>query len=282
MKVGCHISTRKGMLETARTALRLGGGSFQYFPKNPRSLALKPRIPPDAAECAHFCRAEGVVSIAHSPYPTNLATEEGPLRQATIGSLRNDLAIADACGSLGVVVHFGKYRGKDPLQGYKNIIQCLNDVLAGYTGKALLLIENKAGEGSAMGTTLEELVQVRSLCARPDLIGFCFDTCHAFASGLWPASPGGWKQLEEKAARLGYLEHLRALHLNDSMYPCGSGKDRHANIGRGEIGPERFREMLTSPGIAGKAELPAVLETSIPRGDTHAAEIAFVKELAAR
>ncbi|MCZ8515862.1 deoxyribonuclease IV [Paenibacillus filicis] len=281
MKIGCHISTRKGLLETAKTAVRLGAGSFQYFPKNPRSLAVKSYLPADGPECAQYCAAEGLVSIAHSPYPTNLAAE-GELRQATVASLRNDLAIADHCGSLGVVVHFGKYKGKDPLQGYKNIIQCLNEVLNGYAGRALLLIENQAGEGTAMGTTLEELVQVRTLSSRPELIGFCLDTCHAFASGLWPSGPDGWKRLEERAVQLGYWDHLRAVHLNDSVYPGGAGKDRHANIGTGEMGRERFREMLTSPSIKGRVEMPAVLETSVPNGGTHAAEIAYVKELASR
>lgn len=279
MKAGCHISIRGGYLAAAKTAAQIGADAFQYFPKNPRSLAIKSFDRKDAELCAAFCRERGIASIAHTPYPTNMAIDEGELRKATVASLRNDLEIADACGSVGIVVHFGKYKGKDSLQGYKNIIQCMNEVLADFSGQALLLIENQAGEGSGMGTTLEELMQVRSLSERPELIGFCFDTCHAYASGLWPAGEDGWSRLQSHAASLGFLSLLRAVHLNDSVYPRGMGKDRHAPIGRGEIGERRFIPLLR---YLRSAPLPVVLETPVHKGTTHASEIRYVKELAER
>ncbi|TVY10124.1 deoxyribonuclease IV [Paenibacillus cremeus] len=279
MKVGSHVSTRGGYLEAAKTAMKLGGASFQYFPKNPRGLSVKTFNRKDAELCASFCKEHGLVSIAHTPYPTNLAVEEGELRRVTIASLRNDLEIADTCGSVGIIVHFGKYKGSDPLQGYKNIIQCIDEVLSGYAGRALMLIENQAGEGSRMGTTLEELVQIRSLCAYPELVGFCLDTCHAYASGLWPSSQDGWVELEDKAHKLGYFASLRAIHLNDSMYPGGACKDRHAMIGQGEIGEDRFSQLLRSKVLVQQPDLPVVLETPVPKGATHATEIRYVKEL---
>ncbi|CAG7648214.1 deoxyribonuclease IV [Paenibacillus allorhizosphaerae] len=279
MQIGCHISIRGGYLEAAKTAVNLGAASFQYFPKNPRSLSIKAFNRHDAESCAAFCREHGLLSIAHTPYPTNLAVGEGALREATVASLRNDLDIADACGSVGIVVHFGKYKGTDPLQGYKNIIQCLNETLSGYAGRAMVLIENQAGEGSAMGTTLEELVQIRSLCAYPQLIGFCLDTCHAFASGLWSTTERAWERLERKADELGYLQALRAIHLNDSVYSGGACKDRHAMIGQGEIGEARFASLLRSSRLRQLRELPLVLETPVPQGSSHAPEIGRVKEL---
>ena len=86
--------------------------------------------------------------------------------------------------------------GKDPLQGYKNIIQCLNSATEGYTGASFILLENQAGEGSQLGLTMEEMAQVRKLCDSPEKIGFCLDTCHAFASRLWQGSD--WFELESK------------------------------------------------------------------------------------
>ncbi|MUG69608.1 deoxyribonuclease IV [Paenibacillus validus] len=283
MKFGCHISIRRGFLEAAKTATLLGADAFQYFPKNPRSLTVKVFQRQDAAACASYCRERGIRSIAHTPYPTHIAADPGELRQATIDSLRNDLDIADACGSVGIVVHFGKFRGKDPLQGYKNIIQCVNEVLSGYAGQTLLLLENQAGEGTMMGTTLEELVQVRRLCERPELVGFCFDTCHAFASGLWPSSPSeGWRQLEERMEQTGYWGDLQAIHLNDSLYPRGGCKDRHARIGHGEMGEERFAAMLGSSKLRERLNLPVVLETPVPRGVTHESEICYIREMGTR
>ncbi|WP_028551716.1 deoxyribonuclease IV [Paenibacillus sp. UNC451MF] len=277
MNVGCHLSIRNGFLEAAKTAVKLHANAFQYFPKNPRSLSVKQWNAKDAQACKQFCLEHGLYSIAHTPYPTNLAVDDSELRKATIQSLRNDLSIADACGSVGVVVHFGKYKGADPLQGYKNIIQCLHDVLSDWEGRAKLLIENQAGDGSMMGTALEELVQIRTLCAYKEHIGYCFDTCHAFASGLWPVGSDGWTQLKSQAARLGYFDHLLAVHLNDSMYEGGMFKDRHAMIGSGYIGEQRFRDFLRT--IRGM-DLPVVLETPVLRGETHAPEIQLVRHLA--
>ncbi|MCS7461140.1 deoxyribonuclease IV [Paenibacillus doosanensis] len=277
MYIGCHLSIRRGYLEAARTAYKMRASAYQYFPKNPRSLTIKQWSGKDAAACAAFCREHGIVSIAHSPYLTNLASEDEGLRRACVLSLRNDLEIAEACGSLGVVVHFGKYKGTDPLQGYKNIIQCLHEVLADWQGAAKLLIENQAGEGSLMGTTIEELVQIRTLSDRREHIGFCFDTCHAYASGLWPAEPGGWEKLQAAAERLGYFDHLTAVHLNDSRYAGGLLKDRHAMIGKGEIGEKRFRESLR---FLRGLKVPVILETPVPYGGSHAPEIEYVRALA--
>lgn len=272
--VGCHISIKHGYAGAAQTAAAIGATAFQYFPKNPRGLAVKTFDPKDAAACATLTRERGIRSIAHTTYATNLAAE-GELREATIRSLRNDLDIAEACGSDGVVVHFGKWRdGGDPLQGYKLIIEALNETLDGWSGRAKLLVENQAGEGTSIGATLEELVSIRQLSARPDKIGFCLDTCHLFASGIWNGS--NWTELLHRGRGIGYWEHLMALHLNDSVYPAGSRRDRHANIGGGNIGAQALAEALRTPELTG---IPVVLETPVPANSSHQAEIEFVRSL---
>jgi deoxyribonuclease-4 len=195
------------------------------------------------------------------------------LRTATILSLINDLQIAEACGSLGVVVHFGKWKGKDALTGYRNVIDTLNEVLREWKGNAQLLIENQAGEGSPFGTTLEELTQIRKLAAHPERIGFCFDTCHAFASGLWTG--GNLPELLEKGDALGYFEHLRTFHLNDSEYPRLSGKDRHAVLGLGYIGEANLRRLTAEPRFR---DIPAVLETPVARGASHREQLEWLRQ----
>jgi deoxyribonuclease IV len=274
MRFGCHVSIRGGYLEAAKLARRIGARSYQYFPKNPRSLTLKTFDKGDAEACAAYCLANDMVSIAHTPYPTNLAMEEPLKREAVKQSLLNDLEIAEACGSIGVVVHFGTYKGTNTLQGYKNILQLLHEITTEWNGKALLLIENQAGEGTTMGTTLEELVQIRSLSAEPHKIGFCLDTCHLFASGVWQGSD--WHELVRKAEQLGYVEHLRAIHLNDSVYPSGSRKDRHANIGQGHIGTEAITDVLHTPGLQ---NIPMVLETPSGFNHSHEDEIRYLMGL---
>jgi deoxyribonuclease-4 len=253
MRIGCHVSIRHGYYAAAKTALAIGCGAFQYFPKNPRSLSVKSFDQVDAAKCLELCSKHQLQSVCHTPYPVNLATDHPVLKQATINSLLNDLAIADACGSMGVVVHYGKFSGHDPLQGYRNVIQLLNEVLQQWHGQAKLFIENQA---AGMGTTIEELVQIRSLVDRPEYIGFCLDTCHAFTGGLWDGH--NWRKIEGLGEKLDYWSHLHVVHLNDSKYPYRSNKDFHANIGRGFIGENSFRKLLQSPYLA---HLPVILET---------------------
>lgn len=272
MRIGCHVSIRHGFYAAAQNALAIGCGAFQYFPKNPRSLAVKSFDVVDATRCKDLCITHQIESIAHTPYPVNLATDNHQLQKTTVMSLLNDLTIAEACGSIGIVVHFGKFSGSDPLQGYRNIIQLLNEVLGGWQGNAMILIENQA---AGMGTTLQELVQVRSLVEKSDQIGFCLDTCHAFAGGLWNGAD--WEQVEQLGVDLDYWTHLKAIHLNDSKYPYRSNKDFHANIGQGFIGEQHLRQFLQSPHIRNK---PIILETPTLAHFPVSREILYVKELA--
>lgn len=274
MLAGSHVSTRGGYLEAAKRAAALGANAFQYFPKNPRSLSIKAFDASDGARCAEFCLKQGIVSIGHTPYPTNVAAESEDQRKRTVLSLLNDLDIAEACGSLGVVVHFGVYKGKEPLEGYRNAVHTLSSVTTQWSGRAKLLIENQAGDHTFMGTTIEELAQVRSLCADKEKIGFCLDTCHLFASGVWNGSPDApWM---EKAEELGVLPHLIAIHLNDSVYPSGEKRDRHAVIGEGYIAEAGFRWLLNHPALA---QIPFILETPSGADGTHKEQLKLVRSM---
>lgn len=274
MRIGGHVSIRNGYLAAARTALSMGMKAFQYFPKNPRSLAVKHFDWTDAAACADYCERNGLLSVAHSSYLTNLAVEESGLKAAIALSLLNELDIAESCGSIGLVVHFGKFQGNDPLQGYKNILQLLNGILNQWNGQALLLIENQAGSGSRMGMEMEELVQIRSLSADPQRIGFCLDTCHLFASGVWNGN--NWGELLLRGEQTGFFSQVAAVHMNDSAFPAGSHRDRHANIGRGQIGDEAFQIFLRSPFLQG---VPVILETPVSSSYTYENEIKHIQEL---
>ncbi|HJV45008.1 MAG TPA: deoxyribonuclease IV [Bacillota bacterium] len=274
MNFGSHVSIRNGYLGAAKYALQIGAACFQYFPKNPRSLNVKQWSEKDASSCAQFCKDHRLVSISHAPYPTNVSEADKEMRQVILQSLKNDLEITDACGSIGLVVHFGKYKGSDSIEGYKLMIDMLNQLLLNWQGKALVLIENNAGQGVRMGTTFEELVQIRKLCDKSEQIGFCLDTCHAFASGLWGGE--NWSSIAIKGEKLGYFENLKAVHLNDSAYPYESYRDRHANIGRGFIGEVNMREFLQSHSIQG---IPKILETPTTSDYTHKEEIEYVNQM---
>jgi len=272
--IGSHVSTRNGYRGAAEYAAALGGNAFQYFPKNPRTLQPKAFDLKEATRCAEWCRERGIRSIAHGPYPVNPASEGETAKRMALCTL-NDLQIAEACGSIGVVVHFGTYKGNDPLQGYRNMVAWLNGVTSAWNGRALILLENQAGDHGPMGTTPEELVQIRSMASEPGKIGFCLDTCHLFASGEW--KPGEWGRFAERARKLGFWNETKAIHLNDSRYPSGSRKDRHAALGEGWIGEDAFRELLAEPELQ---DVPFLLETPPGPDGTHWEQIRTAIRLA--
>lgn len=273
MFVGSHVSIQNGYESAAKRATGLGGTAFQYFPKNPRSISIKDYDKTSAKSCASYCEEHRIVSIAHTPYPTKLISETDHLEQQIIASLLNDLEIADACGSIGVVVHFGVTKGEPTIEAYQKMIKVLNSVLEKWQGSSLLLIENNAGASTNMGITLEEMVQIRKLTDFPEKIGFCFDTCHAYASGLWNGN--NWLEIENKGLELNYFPHLKAIHLNNSKYPAGKRKDRHANIIDGYITEKQWHSFLQSKVIQG---LPLILETPNDEKWTHKEEIELLKK----
>lgn len=274
MKFGCHISIRHGYFGAAQTAQAIGAEAFQYFPKNPRSLQIKNYDRLDAEKCAKFCRKHELASIAHAPYLANLSEPRPELRQQIIRSIKNDLEIVADCGSIGLVVHFGSHKRTDALEGYKRMIETLNEILSSWNGNSLVLIENTAGKGTEMGTAFEELVKVRQLCETPEKIGFCFDTCHAFASGLW--SGDNWEEVAEKGKALGYFSHLKAVHLNNSMYKGGSHRDRHAQVQNGLIPVNEMKAFMTSKATE---NVPMILETPASETFTHQEQIAYLRDL---
>ncbi|PWA07065.1 endonuclease IV [Pueribacillus theae] len=274
MRFGCHISIREGYLGAAKKAFQMNAAAFQYFPKNPRSLIVKDFNKEDAALCKAFCEENAIQSVSHSPYPTSLTPHNEEKRDQVIRSLLNDLAIAEACGSIGVVVHFGKRISRLPLiENYQLLLDMLNEVLNQWEGSAKILLENNAGLPGVFGTTLEELVQIRKLCEHPEKIGFCFDTCHAFSCGLWDG--GNWRELMKKGREIGYFAELELIHLNNSKYAARLGKDRHAPIiGSGYIKESQFDQLIKTPHFK---NIPFILET--PKEElSHSKEIQLLQE----
>lgn len=280
LKIGAHLSIKKGYYGAAKEAFRHGMGAFQYFPKNPRSLSVKDFDPRDAELCKEFCQTHKILSVAHTPYPSNLATDrqtEPEQFQRIVLSLRNDMEIAEACGSIGIVVHFGTFKAGKPLQGYQNIIQCINEVLAGWNGTSKLLIENQAGNHGDMGMTLEEMISIKKLCSSPEHIGFCLDTCHAFATGLWPNNKDD-HYFSLKGNQLDYWKGLSVIHLNDSLYPVLSRKDRHSRVGQGYIGEAGFKDLFQREALREllAQEIPLIFETEPGEDGTYSEDMKTV------
>ncbi|MDF2626451.1 MAG: putative endonuclease [Symbiobacteriaceae bacterium] len=272
MKLGCHISISKGYGAAVESAHRLGCESFQFFTKNPRAFKGKAADPDQAAKGRALLAEYGLTAVAHAPYITNLSTPDPELREISIASLVQDLENAEAYGAIGTVCHMGKHVGEGEEKGMERMIDTLNELLERYTGTCPLLLENTAGQGTELGTTLEQCVEVRSRVAQPHRIGFCFDTCHGFAAAAY--RPENWEAFVEHARSIGYWQHLKAIHLNDSKFDHGSRKDRHANLGKGFIGEAGMATILSSPALTG---MPVVLETPVETEDDYVPEMIYAR-----
>ena len=277
MKLGCHISISKGYPAAVETAHKLGCQSFQFFTKNPRAFKGKSANPDDAAKGRELLAKYGLVAVAHAPYITNLSTPDPELREVSIASLKQDLENAEAYGAVGTVCHMGKHVGEGEEAGMRRMVETLDMLLEQYTGPCPLLLENTAGQGSELGTTLEQCVEVRNRVAQPHRIGFCFDTCHGFAAGAY--RPEDWEAFVQKARAIGYWEHLVAIHFNDSKFDYGSRKDRHENLGKGFLTEAGVATILRSEALQG---LPVVLETPVETEEDYRPEMEYARALIAR
>ena len=274
MQIGCHVSVAKGLEKAAQTAHALGANTFQVFTKNPRGLKPKTINVEDAEKGVQFCKDHGISLICHTPYITNLSTPKADLQEVTIRSILEDLHIAEAYGALGAVVHCGKHVGEGEEYGIQRMVETLDQILEQYDGPTKLLLENTAGQGSEIGLDPETLMNIRNKTKFPEKIGFCFDTCHAFAAGQWDLE--SFDEFIERAEKTGYLANLVAIHFNDSKVPFNSRKDRHEKIGQGFIGTEALQKFLQCDELK---HLPFILETPVEKELEYAEEIQFLHDL---
>ena len=272
--IGCHLSTAKGFDRAVEKAVELGAGIFQYFPKNPRSHRLKALDREAAARQARAAVARGVLTAAHSAYVTNLSTGDPALRETTVVSIVNEMEICTAFGTPWLVVHCGRHLGDGEAAGVRRMAEAVDEVLQRYQGPCRLLLENTAGQGSELGRSVDELLTIREMVAGRQRVGFCLDTCHAFAAG-W-MKPGGWDRFVAEATRPEFLELVELVHLNDCKAGCGQRVDRHALLGRGQMG-ELLVAFLQEPAFRSR---PIIIESPVEDEDDYADEIRLARRWA--
>lgn len=269
--IGTHMSIAGGIAKTARDVVAMEADTMQIFSRNPRGSNYK-TYSQDEVDAFQKIRREhhfGPV-LAHAPYTMNLASATEKTYEFACMVIREDIVRMDALGIENMVFHPGSHTGIGVEAGIRNIISGLDQALT-EEQKITVLLETMTGKGTEIGATFEELEAIREGVKHPEKLGICLDTCHVFAAG-YDIVHDLDGVLEEFDRVLG-LELLRAIHLNDSMTPLGSHKDRHAPIGEGEIGLEALLGVLRHPALEG---LPVYLET--PFDDAgHKKEIAMIR-----
>jgi deoxyribonuclease-4 len=269
--LGAHQSIAGGYHRAVEAARRTGCDCVQLFTKNNNQWRAKP-IAPEEAEKFRAVLAEQGIShpIAHDSYLINLASPDAELWKKSIDAFVVELLRAEQLGIPYVVTHPGSYTTSTESRGLKRIIRAFNEVHRQTRGiAARALLENTAGQGSALGWKFEHLATILGGVRDPERLGgICIDTCHLFAAGYQLSTAKDLRAtLRELDAVVG-LAQVKAFHLNDSKARFGSRVDRHAGIGRGEIGLEAFRALLNDRRFR---RTPMYLET--PKGVEHGQDL---------
>ena len=239
-----------------KAAQSIQADTFQFFTRNPRGGAIKDLDEADAAALARLLKDSGFTRIvAHAPYTLNACGAEGRVREFAREVMREDLRRMEYLPGNLYNIHPGSHVGQGISRGVELIAELLNELLDSAHATTVLL-ETMAGKGSEVGGRFEELRDILGMVCQSEKLGVCLDTCHVHAAGYDIVNDLDGV-LREFDSRIG-LGRLRAVHLNDSMMPFASRKDRHARIGEGSIGLEAITRIINHPALR---SLPFYLET---------------------
>ena len=265
LKIGCHLSVSKGFLAMGKDALKIDANTFQFFTRNPRGSKAK-EINPDDVQALLELMDENQFApvLAHAPYTLNACSADEKTRSFAAETMADDLRRMEFCIAAICSIPFpnnlynfhpGSHVGQGVEKGIEQIAAMLNSILRPEQ-QTTVLLETMAGKGTEVGRTFEELRLILDGIELKEKMGVCLDTCHVFDAGYDVAN-----SLDEVLARFDEiigLDRLRAVHLNDSLNPLGSRKDRHARIGEGTIGLAAITRIINHPLLR---NLPFYLET---------------------
>ena len=271
--IGCHLSASDGFLAMGRTALSIGANTFQFFTRNPRGSKAKAIDPADVAAFLALAAENGFGTlVAHAPYTINPCSKDEHTREFARMTLADDLKRMEHLPGNVYNFHPGSHTGQGMETGIAQIAETLNAILTPGL-RTTVLLETMSGKGSEVGSRFEELREIIDRVALSGKLGVCLDTCHVSDAGYDIADDLDGVLTEFD--RVIGLERLKAVHINDSLNPRGTHKDRHARIGEGCLGAEALGRVVRHPALQG---LPFVLETpnELPG---YAREIALLKAL---
>jgi len=273
MKIGCHLSISKGYEAMGKDALKIGANTFQFFTRNPRGAGVKQIDAADVSALFLLLKENNFAPLlAHAPYTLNLCSAEARTRKFTQEMMIDDLTRMEILPCSLYNFHPGSHTGQGVETGIAYIIEGLNNIIKPEQTTTVLL-ETMSGKGSEVGRTFEELKQIIDGVKLKDKMGVCLDTCHVYDAGYDIVNDldGVLDRFDQVIG----IDRLYAVHLNDSMNPFNSHKDRHQKIGEGSIGIDAFARIINHPKLR---HLPFFLETPNEL-DGYAHEIALLKSL---
>ena len=271
--IGPHISISKGFAKAAQTAVDIGANTFQFFSRNPRGGSSKEFNDKDIQKFQEIREKNNFGPLlAHAPYTMNLAGTKEEVYEFGRIVIKEDIKRMDYIGVEYMCFPPGSDGGGGVDFGIERIVNALNEAITGEENITILL-ETMAGKGTEIGINFEEIKRIIDRVEHKERIGVCLDTCHIFSAG-YDIVNNLEAVLDEFDSIIG-LDKLKAVHLNDSMMPFGSKKDRHACIGEGEIGLDAIINFVSNPRLK---HLPFFLETPLEE-EGHKKEIEMIKDI---
>lgn len=276
--LGAHLSIAHGFAAACEEAQKIGCSTMQIFTKSNRQWKAKDL---DPKEVALYLEAQKVTKItpvvAHACYLINIGSPDNDIRAASIQALVIEL---DRCATLNIpylIVHPGSHVKSDETACLERIADALNEVISlDHHKTTTILLETMSGQGSTVCYTFEQLASIRKRIHNEKLFGICLDTCHIFAAGYDIRTKQGYTNVFQMYGDILGLETIKTIHLNDSKKACGSRIDRHAHIGKGDIGTEVFKLLLNDERFFA---IPKIIETPIDDQGGHEMNLKFLKSL---
>ena len=254
--IGCHLSASDGFLAMGKTALSIGANTFQFFTRNPRGSKAKAIDPADVAAFLALAVENGFGTlVAHAPYTINPCSKDEHTREFARMTLADDLRRMEHIPGNVYNFHPGSHTGQGAEVGIEQIADALNQTLTPEQTTTVLL-ETMAGKGSELGRSFEELAAIYDGVVYSDKLRVCFDTCHTHDSGY--DIRGNFDGVIDEFDHLIGKDQIAVFHINDSKNVCGAKKDRHANLGTGEIGFDALSYIVHHPDFE---QIPKILET---------------------
>lgn len=271
LKIGCHLSASNGYYAMGEAAKNIDANTFAFFTRNPRGGSAKAINEADVAKFTEFANENDISRlVAHSPYTLNPCSSNEHLRDFARETMTDDLNRLEYTPGNYYNFHPGAHTGQGSDVGIHECADMLNAILDNSLSTTVL-IETMSGKGSEIGKTFEEIAEIISLVNLKNKIGVCLDTCH-----IWDGGYDIVNDLDGVLANFDKiigLDKLKAVHLNDSLNPCGAHKDRHAKIGEGYIGKDALVRVINHEALY---TLPFILETPNDE-DGYRKEIALLR-----
>jgi len=262
MLIGAHVSTAGGLDKAIERGTEIGCESIQIFHQSPRMWRPTKYDAEDFAAFREAMEGSPVEAVViHAVYLINCATKDAELREKSLNSLTHALRIGDGIGAAGVVLHPGAQKGEALGPSIKRAAKVIAAALKD-SESCPLLLEQTAGHKGLLGRDFNQTAELIELAGGGERLGLCLDSCHLFVQGYDVTDESSLAEIVDEADEKVGLERLRCLHVNDAAAPLGSCRDRHANVGQGEMGKHGLAAFLSEPRFEG---LPATLETPGPK-----------------